>query len=326
MSCSEKKIFIHIGYPKSASTTLQKHLFSKHNQLKTLGVYPTQNIGHDSSEVNLSVPYLKDESLREFYKNITELDDIEYFYSNNKELFKENISHYLNEDDRSVVFSDERLTSVFFSHCDNGVKARRLSELFPNAKIILLVRSQYEWLKSQYRDHPFDPRDLSIGRYVSFDSWFNIVHWNKKIKLLNMLDYYSVIKFYESLFGVNNVGVFVFEELAIELDVFSKKISKFMSIDESETLDILNGVYENLGVSSRYNFFRRLKRDYLPISVSRYVENNFKSYIKSGNKKHYSLSPRNIELLNKYYAEGNKRLVSEYGINLATYKYPGLEW
>ena len=42
------RIFFHIGFPKAASTTLQKQLFANHPQLVNLGLYPTSNVGNDN--------------------------------------------------------------------------------------------------------------------------------------------------------------------------------------------------------------------------------------------------------------------------------------
>lgn len=46
------QVYIHIGYAKAASSTLQKHLFDKHPKINNLGIYSTNNLGKDSSEIN----------------------------------------------------------------------------------------------------------------------------------------------------------------------------------------------------------------------------------------------------------------------------------
>ena len=57
-----KKIFFHVGFPKSASTTLQKQLFDKHSKINYLGVYPTGNVGQDSDESNTDTLFKKNYS------------------------------------------------------------------------------------------------------------------------------------------------------------------------------------------------------------------------------------------------------------------------
>lgn len=46
------KAVVHVGYPKAASTSLQKHLFDRHPQIRNLGVFPTGNVGEDSDYIN----------------------------------------------------------------------------------------------------------------------------------------------------------------------------------------------------------------------------------------------------------------------------------
>jgi hypothetical protein len=320
------RIFIHAGFPKAASTTLQRHLFNRHSEIKYLGLYPLHNIGIDTEEDGVSAVYLQDKELRSLYNNIVDLGVIEYEASVNKRLFDSVAEKHIDSAGKCIVLSNEKLTSVFFAHCDNGVKAERLADLFPGAKVILLIRNQYDWLKSQYRDHPFDPRSFAIGKPVSLDDWFKIAFWNKQLRLFQMLNYIDIIDYYAKLFGEANVGVFLFEELAQDATEFSRKISSFMGIGRQETADLLSGKHENRGVSRRYNVYRASKRKYLGWFfknriLSARLEGVLDGWLKSGKPADYVLSPENLSRVEKYFSPGNRKLVEKYELDLEKYGY-----
>mgnify|MGYP000256465864 CR=1 FL=1 len=224
---------------------------------------------------------------------------------------------------KKIIFSNEGVTSVFFSYKDLVVKARRVKQLIPEAKIIFVIRNQFDWFESQYRDHPFDPRDFTIGKSVSFDKWVNIVGWSQSIKLKGALDYFSVVSCYEELFGRENLKVLLFEDLSVDLAFFVKEISDFMGIEESEAQSLLQGAHENRGVTRWYNIYRQLTRN----NHFSFLSKGLKFFVpKEGRrtKAKYYLSDQNKNRLDKWYGKGNQKLMKEYGLNLSKYNYPGI--
>ncbi|MCF8011405.1 MAG: sulfotransferase [Clostridiales bacterium] len=319
-----QNIIFHIGYPKSASTTLQKHLFQKHPEINNLGIYPTSNIGIDTNVVDNNCVYLRDNNLYDFYCNLVMLPSIDYFYSDNINLFEKYIKKYLCKD-KINVFSNERVASVYFSHDDVKVKADRLKEIFPNAKILIIIRNQLDLIKSQYRDHPFDPRNLSIGKPVSLHKWIEIALNYDSVYFLNSLKYYELINYYANLFGKNNINIMLFEELVQSPEIFSEKMSEIMNIDKSTTYEILKNKWENHSVSKKYNMYRKVRRNlkikcigkYLPMSLKDKLLNNLK---KGGREKLY-ISNYLYDQLCNYYSESNKKLQNEFNVKLKEYGY-----
>lgn len=321
------KIFIHIGCAKAASTTLQKHLFDKHPEINNLGIYPRGNIGKDSSEINSNCAYLKDENIRKFYSNLVSLDGIEYRYSGNIELYKIAIKPYV-KSEQINLFSSERFTSVLWSHDDITTKAYRLKELFPIAKIILVIRNQFNIIKSQYRDHPFDPRCVRIGRPVSLDKWIKIAFEDRLVKYFSSLNYYEIINLYSEIFGRDNIGVFLFEELVYNPNNFAEKISNFLGINPELSKAILNNKHENISVSQRYNYYRALVRlKLMPrLELLKFLPYSFRKdildFLKSGKKKDYKINQNMQTLIHEYFAPLNNKLQEEYKLDLTSYNYP----
>ncbi|HBB32482.1 MAG TPA: hypothetical protein DDZ80_31970 [Cyanobacteria bacterium UBA8803] len=321
------KIFIHVGCAKAASTTLQKHLFDKHSEINNLGTYPTGNLGKDSSEINWDCIYLRDEKLKKFYYNLVALDGLEYRSSGNLELYQESIKPYLKAEQINL-FSSERFTSVLFSYNDIKSKAERLKEIFPEARIIIVLRNQLNMIISQYRDHPFDPRCVKVGQPVSIDNWIQIALDDNLTKYFSSLDYYQILSLYSELFGKKNVGVFLFEELVYKPDYFAEQLSDFLGINPETTKSVLLNKHENASVSHRYNIYRMLVRRRLFPNLNslkllpKSVRNNLLNYLKEGQKKDYQISMAMQEKVSDRLAASNNKLQQEYGLNLSSYNYP----
>ncbi|SFZ97908.1 hypothetical protein MNB_SV-5-1505 [hydrothermal vent metagenome] len=324
-------IIIHVGYPKAASTTLQKHLFHKHSQLLNLSLYPTFNIGIDTNEDHNISLYEKDPNLQKFYENITQMESIEYDYSDTIKLYKENILPYIDSNKisktKKTIFSNERFTSVFYAHKDNGVKAQRIYSLFPKAKIIIIIRNQIDWLKSQYRDRPFDPRNFDLAIPMNFDKWVKMIYWDKSIKQLSMLEYDKIILYYQQLFGKDKVGVFLFEDLVFEKEKFSNELSSFMGISADETYNILKNAHENKGVSNKFNKYRTFKEHYIPkLFLKKFnhskLNQSIEFFLKEKGNKQLILSNEINDRLSKKFSNGNLFLKDKLSLSIDKYNYP----
>ena len=324
----KNKTIFHIGFPKSASTTLQKQLFDKHSQINFMGIYPTGNIGQDSKEKNIETHYLKNNSLQEFHNCLTNLEGIEYHFSDVNKYF-EDIQALLS-DKKVNIFSNERFSSVLFAHKDRAQKAQNIKQFFPDAKIVIIIRNQIDIIKSQYRDHPFDPRNLySNQKSVTIDEWIERDFKNYDISFLKSIEYYKIVRYYSELFGKEKVGVFLFEELVKDLESFSTKLSKFLNIDEKETLKLLNSKHENDGVSQNLNSYRKFKSNIsnlVPKSIKnsnfiRNIDQQLFQKLKKGKKQKIEMSKESTQKIYDYYNEQNKLLSKEYNLELKKYGY-----
>jgi len=318
----------HIGFPKSASTTLQKQLFDKHDQINFMGIYPTKNIGQDTDDKNINTLYLKNETLKEFHNSLTNLEGIEYYFSDVEKYYNE-IKSLLSKD-KLNVFSNERFASVLFAHKDRAEKARRIKQFFPDAKIVIIIRNQIDIIKSQYRDHPFDPRNLYANqKSVSIDKWVERDFKNYDISFVKSIEYYKIVKYYSELFGKENIGVFLFEEMVQDLESFSKRLSNFLDIDETETYNLLNSKHENDGVSQNLNSYRKFKAtvsSYIPTFLKnseliRALDKQLFQKLKQGKKQKIEMSIRTKQKIFEYYNEQNKKLADEFDLNLKKYGY-----
>ena len=322
-------IAIHIGYPKSASTTLQKHLFSKHPDINSFSSYPTKNIGVDSSEIDYSARYLSNDNLKNFYQRLSNETSSDFDHQAISSLtadFKKDFST-----SQCNLFSSEFFTSVFFSNKNLEEKANRLSDVFPDAKIVVIVRNQLDIIKSQYKDHPFDPRNLTSGKPLSLNEFIaHLLDFDHEIKYLDSLRYFEKANIYEQLFSANNICVLCMEDLKHDLRSFSSKVSDFLHIDSKSTEELLTHRHENRGVGSRYNTYRKMVRNYYPAKVLHFMlANVFKIDVKkiltNSSSKVEDISLQNINRLTEYFGKSNFKLANKYAIDVVKYQYPHKE-
>lgn len=114
-------IYLHIGYPKCFSTTLQRSYFERHPQIHFGGVGIGDNISYANDEIELMF-----ESLLKYGNKV--------YWSKCKDKAKENIQHFVEKSgNKKVVFSSEHLSMNFtLQGIANELKYRRLQYLFEN--------------------------------------------------------------------------------------------------------------------------------------------------------------------------------------------------
>src|SRR5437868_1207204 len=138
-----KNSFIHIGYPKSASTALQVNFFSKHPELFYLGPYAG----------GLSFNWYNSD-----FKNLTEIDwrimkDFGYSHVKARRIVDTCYKDFLNSDKKKFGFSFESLSFTMHHDIDVTQKAARLADIFGHdTKIIIVIRNQFDLIKSLYKE------------------------------------------------------------------------------------------------------------------------------------------------------------------------------
>lgn len=281
--------YIHLGRAKCGSSTLQKHLFDKHSNISYYGIYPSNNIGLDNKFTNIDNVFLNSSDLRAFWNSIVinEIFDEEY----SRKLINSVFEKFPPKTDK-IVLSNERLSSVFFSLPDINEKIFRLKKIFPNAKFFFIERDVIDVLKSQYRDHPFDPSDFLNGKPFNFNDWVL-----ELFKIDSEIPYLSSFKegFISKNFSETNFSIFYFNDWLNNLNKFCLDISSFLGIDYDESFILLKGAHENSGVSARFNFLRKYFRKFNLTFLKYLIPDRIISFLKKG-KKSILILDKDIEM------------------------------
>lgn len=205
-----KDVLIHIGYHKTASTWLQNELFIDESSVfrpiskKAKGVASLANLFFKSSDGHI---------LSSFDDNTEEIErERQTIFQ--KKSFKNKIA----------VLSHERLSGNPHSGgFDSKIIANRLKNVFPDAKILIVIREQKSFILSNYMQY------LSIGGYKSISEYLQ-TDYDGKIPFFSAehIRYYPLIQYYQQLFGTEKVLVLPYEMFKLTPEAFVEKLSQFV--------------------------------------------------------------------------------------------------
>ena len=222
--------------------------------------------------------------------------------------------------------------------------AQQMKSLFPTGKVMIVIRNQYDMLRSLYkfRGHflEFSPMPYK-GRYVSFKNFVDYAISNMHDvgghkgrdwhgDYLRIINFSNYIDAYIDIFGKENVGVFLFEDFIHDRDGFIDRMMRFMSINlRSNDLNI-GDCKKNISVPSNYiklkrirhYFFRNVVFEKLPVfGLVRQLLIRFSSRNNGIHCKEKFTKEQLIEL-DKILATGNNKINKIFELKLDKYNYP----
>ncbi|MFO7883877.1 MAG: sulfotransferase [Desulfobacteraceae bacterium] len=206
----DDSILIHPGFPKCASTFLQKKIFSVHPEIDYIGPELFTNRGFNGLFMNIPTADYDPVRVRALFSSAA----------------------------AARVLSVETLVGdPYFNPMAGELYAKRLKETFPNAKILLIIRSQadvlesliLQWVKTGWTGKMgindfFKPKRFYTETYT-FD--------------LSYFKYSGIIALYRHYFGKDNVKILGFEKFTENIPAGVKQIFEFMNL---EVPDIINTV------------------------------------------------------------------------------------
>lgn len=257
------KVFIHIGYPKCLSTTLQRSLFEKHPDINYFGIGIGDNISYVSPDIEFIFEILLKYSRRDFYEA--------HFPA-----ARAAIQSALVEDRPNVISSEQLVMNSSLQGIDPMDKIIRLAELFAGAEaeIILvhretkcLIRSLYgEMVKMGYFG-TFEEFELWIMKfrdrnfYNDLDVEAVTARVKKKFPIVHLLSFDDLI---------SNVGTNVNREFARIFNVRDMQLpiahhNPSLNSEELEALRMLNlESHREIGESALTAFEHHRNRTLFP--------------------------------------------------------------
>lgn len=302
------KPFIHIGFPKTATSWFQRRFFPEvqdivlvnRNRILELFIYPT--------------PF-------EF-----NADDVR--------------SQLAGSVNKRLVISHEELVGSIRRGGYNGYITKeiacRLKETFPNAEIVITLRNQLDAIASSYVQYIRGGGTYGIDRFIITPELrsFNNMH----LFSLRHLEYHHVILLYRELFGESNVHILFYEDF---LNNRNKFIEGFINdFDFKINLDSVDMKKINMRYRRILNLLVQCSNHFikgnvvnkktllrLPISFTR----SRRLFAKLNRYKIFGHYPSTLSILGKanynylteYYKASNQFLASELNIQeIRDYNYP----
>ncbi len=283
------EMVLHLGYPRTGTTTLQCHVFPDHPDIDYIGKF---------------IPSLR---YREewIFPQVDALYRSSQLRSIDVDRTRDYIQKVRRESSRKVVI----LSSESFLHptaVDVGLVIQRINSVFAPCKILLTIREQLDILRSFYSmygqfgqyfyvDALYDHERLEYP--IGFDAWIELQKRAPDKNLLGTLRYSEVVSSLRSYFGPDNVHVSLYEELVSDPPSYARKLSRAIGICEDKTIELLgdNKVNSSQKPSFRHRIFCRNRK--------------------------LEPSPEQVTFVEDYYREGNKALCDVLGLPLASFGY-----
>jgi hypothetical protein len=246
MTPKKTSTFVHVGFPKCGSTSLQANLFRLHPQLQPFcpirgGPKTTFSGAVKTISLFEALATSGDEAALEFQTLWHEYLD---------PMRDASIPNVLS--DEHLCFGSAPLSEVF----------SRLSSVDKSIDIVIVIRSQVDLLRSMYDMVPVEGVDGT--KYLSFEKW---VDWalSGDFPLANRLFYRDVIKAANAEFGSRNVHVFSLEGLFRDGSE-RNRLADLLRLEETDMSTYLDASHKN---SSSQHAARKLARRILgPVRAS----------------------------------------------------------
>ena len=283
--------FFHVGYGRAASTWMQNKIFT-----------------------NLSEVLLQDNSQEWYIKNAKSKSELK--------------KHFIEKSNIKYLLSEESFTGNEFR--DFYEIPEKLYWVNPNAKILIVIRSQFTVIQSYYYLY------LKKGGILSFSDYLRIIIENKKF---NYLELYNS---YKNFFG-KNVKILLFEDFLETPKLFVNEIIQWLELKNKFDINDYNKInkspnYSNLILLKLLNKFlgiSKIPRGYSPLLSYKY-ENKIKlrrrllKIVSQLNyifnliffKKKLKLSNYERDLLIENYGESNMFLFKKLNKKISSYHYP----
>jgi hypothetical protein len=202
----EKPFFIHIGYGKTGSSWLQEKLFCDHRQI--------HYFGQTSS----------------FYpKWLMELHygDEDRFDREKSRIKATIMDAHARDDGRVCLLSSEPFTN--FGYLKS--QAKRIQAVFPNPRIIMVLRHPIDLIESFYKHNVREGHFfLPIEEYLDWKTLPFALHKRPPVCLPDLF-FDDVIDYYAFLFKRENILVLQYEHLANDPNEFASRLGDFIGVD-----------------------------------------------------------------------------------------------
>lgn len=339
-----KSRYIHIGFPKSASTTLQADFFSKHPALHHLGWIHRKADG-------AIVDYIDETINKAIEIDIRCKRDLIYDKKIISQAFEKHFATADSDPAKKLVgISFEAFSYTDMNDVDVTQKAERLKNIFgADTKIIIVIREQRAIVKSFYSNC------VQVGYYKSYKKFIEYLLLYRFRSVISDFMYFNLYQLYSSLYNPKNILILPFELLKQDANAFQKKLCDFLEIDYL-ALPFTKANEGHSGKSIQYNrllnYFRRhnLGNPYMTevysYRYSPYFNHELQIEMPKAGLTSQKRLQKNIDLSQKLgklipfvpaldygvienfkesfhelFAQQNKQLSSELGLDLAQYGY-----
>lgn len=217
---------LHVGLPKTGSTTIQRSLFKNHSQVFYMG----KTVGNGVTKG------CKDQGVYKFLKPLIWRPHKTYNLQQSRDFYNKNIVPNI-QHNQIILGSWEAIGNGDTHRFVERIK--RLSAVFGGCRILIILRNPLTLIPSLYlqnlRGNYIKRRrpEFAGKPYLTLEDWL-LIKEKRAGGFNNWLNYISNIEHSVELLGEENVGVFLFEDLISNPKQYYNNIANFLGIDAKE--------------------------------------------------------------------------------------------
>ena len=294
--------FLHLGANKAASTTLQRSLLSKTNDL----VY----LGEDC------------ENFRDYQRTLSSLtydDDFNFNFSVVEKLFSDFMSRARNLGLNFVYSNEDIMTSRVPSQV-----LTRMKKVLPGAKIFIILRNQLTAIPSWYANHGAFLKGVPRRYWRSFVSADDFMEHFLEFFNYSPLDafmYHKLLCRYGDAFGDSNIKFFLFEDLLQDSEKFWGSIANYLGVEPKQALKLVRNQQDRPRITQRRFSLHKFTR-FVPAVRNQRLPPFIENFIDSGPPVRNLGMGHWSEKIYEIYKRDNLLLCERFGLDLNAYGYP----
>ncbi|MEX0803116.1 MAG: sulfotransferase [Candidatus Binatia bacterium] len=295
----------HIGANKAGSTTLQRALFARHSEV--LNLAKPAPVAEAAQAVAVIV---KTCDSRQKISPATDRDEI-------RQLWRQAVAA-AEIDGRVPVFSHEELIRYYlYGEPDPERLPKAIVAMAGPLRVAIVVRHQVKLIESLYIHKANSSNFLTAEKWLaSQPEWFAYGY-----------RFYEIAEAWMRIVGEENVGVFVFEEMAKDSASFARRLCDFVGIDAEMGVQLLARQHENVRKSERTQKYAKLRSAVLPdISLGNALpaplRGAWRNFLEAGPPARIELPPIWLSRIEDYYGLDNRKLAERFHLPLRHYGYP----
>lgn len=230
------QLCVHIGFPKTATTTFQQHVFPAHPDIEYIGKF-IPGFGYRTDALASNIGRL-----------ITS-DSVSYAGVG---ALRDEVNAIIRSSSRRIVLLSSE-SFVQEQATDRGLVAKRLFEAFGPCRILITIREQLSIIRSFFAMHGQYGQYLFLTKHedeafvlpLSMSDWLKFALRHPDRNFPSMIRYADVIDCYCGLFGRHNVGLLVYEEFVHDPTAYVQRLADFLHVDPEEMARLQSGRHEH---------------------------------------------------------------------------------
>ena len=231
-----RPVVLHVGWPKTATTSMQVALFAQSGQFNYLGKYlPDHDFqNRDIHDLVWSCQMHGRAQWRE-----------------TRDRLGTAITAAAARGRKLPVLSTENMIHPWSQTPD--VVAARLKEIVPAARVVMVIREQVSLLRSWYRWHGGYGQYLFLNKLIdepcelplTLPEWMHFQFQAPDRNIIGCLDYDDVVAAYEEQYGAGQVHVLAYEQLIRDPQGFAEQLAPVLEVKPDLVRSAMTGAFEN---------------------------------------------------------------------------------